>query len=117
MVKWKRKNKMVLELNEKNFDTVINSDKIVLVDFWAEWCMPCKMMEPVTEELANEADSNKTIIAKCDVQSEPRLAQRFSIMSIPNMLIFKNGKVMGQIIGVVPKQTLLDKLNQYLVSV
>ena len=105
---------MSKKLNQENFDEVINSGKVVLVDFWAEWCMPCKMMGPVIEELANEVDENMVTIAKCSVDTHPQIAQRFSIMSIPTMLIFKHGKVMDKIIGVVPKQTLMDKLNQYI---
>jgi len=105
---------MALELNERNFDQVINSGKIVLVDFGAEWCMPCKIMDPVTEELANEVDHEKVVIAKCDVQAEPKIAQRFSIMSIPTLLIFKDGKVMDQMIGVVPKRNIKEKIDQYI---
>ncbi|MBC8313030.1 MAG: thioredoxin [Candidatus Cloacimonetes bacterium] len=105
---------MALELTNDNFDKVVNSEKVVLVDFWASWCMPCKMMAPILEEMTNEYDENKVAITKCDVQSEPQIAQKFSIVSIPTMLIFKDGKVMDQIIGVSQKQVLLDKINQYL---
>ncbi|MCD6102016.1 MAG: thioredoxin [Candidatus Cloacimonetes bacterium] len=105
---------MALELNEKNFDTVINSGKVVLVDFGAEWCMPCKMMGPVIDELANEVDDGKVVIAECDVQAEPKIAQRFSIMSIPTLLIFKDGKAMEQMIGVAPKRKIKEKINQYI---
>jgi thioredoxin 1 len=102
---------MILELTKENLDEVINSEKVVMVDFWAEWCMPCKMMEPVTEELANEMDGDKVTIAKCDVQTQQELAQKYSIFSIPTMLIFKNGKVMDQVVGVVPKKVLEDKIK------
>jgi len=102
---------MVVELTKDNFNDVINSGKVVMVDFWAEWCMPCKIMEPVTEELGKEMDPEKVIIAKCDVQSQQELAQRYSIFSIPSMLIFKNGKVMDQVVGAVPKKVIEDKIK------
>lgn len=102
---------MVVELTKDNFNDVINSGKVVMVDFWAEWCMPCKIMEPVTEELGKEMDPEKVIIAKCNVQSQQELAQRYSIFSIPSMLIFKNGKVMDQVVGAVPKKVLEDKIK------
>lgn len=105
---------MALELNEKNFDTVINSGKVVLVDFGAEWCMPCKIITPIVEELANEFDKEKVTFAECDVQAEPKIAQRFSIMSIPTLLIFKDGKAMDQMIGVVPKRNIKEKIDQYI---
>lgn len=102
---------MVVELTKDNFNDVINSGKVVMVDFWAEWCMPCKIMEPVTEELGKEMDPEKVIIAKCNVQSQQELAQRYSIFSIPSMLIFKNGKVMDQVVGAVPKKVIEDKIK------
>ncbi|MGC9336835.1 MAG: thioredoxin [Candidatus Cloacimonadia bacterium] len=102
---------MVVELTKDNFNDVINSGKVVMVDFWAEWCMPCKIMEPVTEELGKEMDPEKVVIAKCNVQSQQELAQRYSIFSIPSMLIFKNGKVMDQVVGAVPKKVLEDKIK------
>jgi thioredoxin 1 len=102
---------MIVELTKDNCDDVINSGKTVMVDFWAEWCMPCKMMESVTEELAKEMGPEKVTIAKCDVQSQQELAQKYNIFSIPSMLIFKDGKVMDQVVGVVPKKTLVDKIE------
>ncbi|MBC8527693.1 MAG: thioredoxin [Candidatus Cloacimonetes bacterium] len=105
---------MAKKLTLENFDEVINSGKLVLVDFWAEWCMPCIVMGPLIEELANEVDKEKVTIAKCDVQTEQAIAQKFSIMSIPTMLIFKDGKPMDQIIGVSQKQALLDKIDRYI---
>jgi thioredoxin 1 len=102
---------MIVELTKDNFDDVIKSGKTVVVDFWAEWCMPCKMMEPVTEELAKEMGPEKVTIAKCDVQSQQELAQKYNIFSIPSMLIFKDGKAMDQVVGVVPKKTLVDKIE------
>jgi len=105
---------MALALTQQNFNEVINSGKVILVDFWAEWCMPCKMIAPFVEELAKEMDSEKVTITKCDVQSEPSLAAQYSITSIPSILFFKDGEVMDQIVGVVPKKTLEEKINALL---
>ncbi len=103
---------MALALTEENFKKVISSGKVVVVDFWAEWCMPCKMIGPIMDELANEIDTEKVTIAKCDVDSERNIAINYSITSIPSILFFKDGKVMDQVVGVVPKRTLVDKINE-----
>jgi len=105
---------MALALTQQNFKEIVNSGKVVLVDFWAEWCMPCKMIAPFVEELASEMDPEKVVITKCDVQSEPGIAAQYSITSIPSVLFFKDGEVMDQIVGVVPKKTLEDKINALL---
>ena len=103
---------MALALTEKNFDKVVNSGKVVLVDFWAEWCMPCKMIGPIFDELANEMDTDKFTFTKCDVDSERNIAVKFSITSIPSILFFKDGKVMDQVVGAVPKRVIVDKINE-----
>ncbi|MBC8382316.1 MAG: thioredoxin [Candidatus Cloacimonetes bacterium] len=103
---------MALALTEENFDKIVNSDKVVLVDFWAEWCMPCKMIGPIVEELANEVDTDKVTITKCDVDTERNIAVKYSITSIPSILFFKDGKVMDQVVGAVPKKMLIDKINE-----
>jgi len=103
---------MALALTEENFKKVISSGKVVVVDFWAEWCMPCKMIGPIMDELANEIDTEKVTIAKCDVDSERNIAINYSITSIPSILFSKDGKVMDQVVGVVPKRTLVDKINE-----
>jgi len=105
---------MALQITEKNFDQTINSGKTVLVDFWAEWCAPCKMLNPIIKELDEELDNEKVTIAKCDIQNEQSIATKYGIMSIPSLLIFKEGEVKEQIIGVVPKQDILDKLKPYI---
>ncbi len=100
-----------LEVTDANFkDEVLNSDKPVLVDFWAEWCGPCKMIAPAVAELANEYDGRAKIV-KLDVDTNYQTAGSFGIRSIPTLLIFKSGKVVDQIVGAVPKQRLKEKLD------
>ncbi len=103
----------VLYLNEENFDATINSGKVVLVDFWAEWCGPCKMIGPVVDELAKEYEG-KALVAKVNVDDTPDLAARFGITSIPNLKIFKNGVEVGNIVGAVPRPTLKAALDKHL---
>jgi len=103
---------MALALTEGNFEKIVNSGKVVVVDFWAEWCMPCKMIGPIIDELSNEMDVDKVTMAKCDVDSERNIAIKFSITSIPSILFFKDGKVMDQVVGAVPKRMIVDKINE-----
>lgn len=104
-----------IEFTDSNFDESINTDKPVLVDFWAEWCGPCKMIGPVVEELAGEYDG-KAVIGKVDVDANPEISARFGIRSIPTLLVFKNGEVVDKQIGAVPKTVLSEKLEAQLVS-
>lgn len=90
-------------ITTSNFEAeVLNSDIPVLVDFWAEWCMPCKMVAPVLEEISTE-QAGKLKIGKLDVDSEGDLAMRYSVQSIPTMILFKNGEEVGRKVGAVPK--------------
>ncbi|HCR55268.1 MAG TPA: thioredoxin [Cytophagales bacterium] len=98
-----------LELNDSNFDEAIKGDKPVLVDFWAEWCGPCKMIGPVVEELAGEYEG-KAVVAKVNVDENPEVAGRFGIRSIPTLLVFKGGQIVDKQIGAVPKSVLAQKL-------
>lgn len=100
----------VLELNSSNFNDTINSGKTVLVDFWATWCMPCKMQAPAVEKLADELDDNY-IIAKVNVDAEPDIAMQYSVMSIPTLICFKNGTAFDRTTGVTSKEELLSMIK------
>ena len=103
-----------LELTDANFENeVVSSDIPVLVDFWAIWCGPCKMIAPVVEEIAEEY-SGKIKVCKLDVDNNRQIATNYMIRSIPTLLIFKDGKVVEQIIGVVAKSNLVEKIEKYL---
>ena len=92
-------------------EEVVKSDVPVLVDFWAEWCAPCKMIAPIVEELAEEYDG-KVKFAKLDVDSNPKVATTYGIRSIPTLLIFKGGSPVDQVVGAVPKSVLKGRLEQ-----
>ncbi|MDN5858964.1 MAG: thioredoxin [Pseudonocardia sp.] len=92
---------------------VIESDKTVLVDFWATWCGPCKMVAPVLDEIAGE-HKDKITVAKLDVDVNQQTAQQYQVMSIPTMIVFQNGRPVKQIVGARPKAALLNDLADYL---
>jgi thioredoxin 1 len=103
-----------VEVTEANFQQeVLKSDKPVLVDFWAEWCGPCKMISPIVEELAEEYDG-KLKVGKLDVDSNQGLTIQFGVRSIPTLLLFKGGRVVDQIVGAVPKRALAEKIAKHL---
>lgn len=106
---------MVKELNETNFvDEVLNSKVPVLVDFWAEWCGPCRMLAPTIDELAKEYDQQKIKICKLNVDENPKIAAKYGIMAIPTIIIFKDGKPVEQITGVRNKKEYINLINQYI---
>ncbi|MEN9344890.1 MAG: hypothetical protein RLZZ60_359 [Bacteroidota bacterium] len=92
---------------------VLKSDKPVLVDFWAEWCGPCRMIGPLVEELANEY-AGKAVIGKLNVDENPGVATKYGIRSIPTLLVFKGGEVVDKIVGAVPKNMLAQKIDAQL---
>ena len=102
---------MALELNDKNFEEkVLKSDKVALVDFWAPWCGPCQMMGPVIDETAKEA-GDSAVVGKLNVDESPETAQKYGVMSIPTLIIFKGGEIVKQLVGVQSKETLLEEIK------
>lgn len=98
-----------ININKNNFENeVLNSDKTVLLDFWASWCAPCRMVVPIVEEIADERRDIK--VGKINVDEEPELANKFSIMSIPTLVVMKNGKIVQQVSGARPKNAILEML-------
>lgn len=98
-----------ININKNNFQNeVLNSDKTVLLDFWASWCAPCRMVAPIVEEIAGERGDIK--VGKINVDEEPELANKFSIMSIPTLVVMKNGKIVQQVSGARSKNAILEML-------
>lgn len=105
---------MALEVNDTNFEEiVVASDIPVMVDFWAEWCGPCRMIAPFIEEISNDFEG-KALVVKCDVDSSPGVASKYGIRNIPTVLFFKNGEVADKQIGAVPKASFVSKLEALL---
>lgn len=103
-----------VEVNDGNFKAeVLDSQTPVLVDFWATWCGPCKMIAPIIEELASEYNG-KMKFGKLDVDANPQVSMQFGIRSIPTLLVFKGGRVVDQIVGAMPKKSLLDKISPHM---
>lgn len=102
---------MALEITDANFqEVVLNSDKPVLVDFWAEWCGPCRMVGPVVEEIAKEYDG-KAVVGKVNVDVNPNISAEWGIRNIPALFFFKNGELVDKHVGAAPKSVLAGKLD------
>ena len=100
----------VQTITAENFDElVVNSEKPVLVDFWAPWCGPCRMVSPIVDEIAEEHDD--IVVGKVNVDEQPELAMKFGVMSIPTLLVFKNGELANKAVGARPKEELLALLD------
>ena len=98
-----------ININKNNFQNeILNSEKPVLLDFWAPWCAPCRMVVPIIEEIAGECPDIK--VGKINVDEQPELASKFSIMSIPTLVVMKNGKIVQQVSGARPKKAILEML-------
>jgi thioredoxin 1 len=105
-----------ININEASFErAVLNSPVPVVVDFWAAWCGPCKMIAPVLNEIANENDG-RFRVTKVNIDDEPVLQQRFNVRGVPSLLFFSGGELRDQIVGVVPKKAILEKLEGLLPS-
>lgn len=102
-----------IEVTDANFDDILGGHPLVLVDFWAEWCAPCRMIAPILEELAREYEG-KLLVAKLDVDENPKTAMRFRVMSIPTVILFKNGQPVEVLVGAQPKRNFEAKIQKHL---
>ena len=102
-----------LEISDSNFNEIVSKNSVVLVDFWAEWCGPCRMIAPMIEELANEYNG-KAVVGKLDVVNNQESSIKFGVRSIPTLLVFKNGELVDRHVGAVPKDTLSKSLDSNL---
>jgi len=108
-----QQNPGVVELNSSSFDNFLKTDLPIVIDLWADWCMPCRIMAPVMEELA-KAYAGKALFGKVDVDQDFEIASRYAIMSIPHFLIFKNGTLVEKIVGAVGREPLENALKKHL---
>lgn len=104
---------MALEFTDENFDELTNTDKPVMVDFWAEWCGPCRLVGPHVEAIATEYEG-RAVVGKVNVDNFPTIAAKFGVRNIPTIVVLKNGEVVEKVVGAVPKETLAQKLDSAL---
>tara|TARA_B100000676_G_scaffold131809_1_gene130914 strand:+ start:918 stop:1238 length:321 start_codon:yes stop_codon:yes gene_type:complete len=102
-----------VEITDSNFNDIVSKNSVVLVDFWAEWCGPCRMIAPMIEELANDYDG-KAVIGKLDVDNNQESSVKFGVRSIPTLLVFKDGEMVDRHVGAVPKETLASSIDSKL---
>lgn len=103
----------IIEITDDEFDSAVEKNSLILVDFWAAWCFPCKMIAPLVEEMA-ETYSENLVCAKLNVDENPATASKFSITGIPTLLLFKDGNPVERIVGAVPKEQLEEKIKAHL---
>ena len=96
-----------------NFADMLQDDKLVIVDFWAVWCGPCRMLSPIVDEIAEEM-ADKVTVVKCNVDDCEEIAMQYRIMSIPTLIFFKNGEIVDKTVGAMPKSALVEKINAHL---
>lgn len=104
---------MALQITDATLEEVLQTNKLVVIDFWASWCGPCKMIGPIIEEVSEEYE-DKVIVGKVDVDNNDEAAAKYGIRNIPTILFIKNGEIVDKVVGVVPKKSLIEKINQFL---
>lgn len=104
---------MALAIDSSNFETLVNGDKLVVIDFWAPWCGPCRHIGPIVEEVAAEFEG-KAVIGKCDTDENNELAIQFGVMNIPMLVFVKNKEVVDTHVGIISKEDLVEKVNKYI---
>lgn len=108
-------NGKVLEITDQNFsDEIVGADGLSMVDFWATWCGPCRIVAPIVKELADEYSDKGVVVGKLDVDANPQTAAQFGVRSIPTILFFKNGEMVDRVIGAVPRPQLEQKIQQHM---
>jgi len=105
---------MALELNAQNFADTVKNNEVVVVDFWAPWCGPCRMIAPIIEELSEEYKEKGVVVGKVNTDEAPEIAGQFGIRSIPTVIFFKNGEAVDAMIGAAPKQMYVEKIEALL---
>lgn len=101
---------MALQITDSNYDQVVDTDKLVVIDFWAEWCGPCQKLSPIINELAEEYNG-KVVIGKCDVEENTAITSKFSVRNIPTLMFIKNKEVVDKLVGAVPTDMIREKIE------